>query len=319
MFRARTWGFARYFPIFGLLSIPSLAAPTLTRTSAAGAAPLLMDVTAGSTFFAGYLAHFQIATDSGFSTITQNITQIVTADDFARQNLTLKGFVTPSGLYYARVRFERDDGSVSAWSNVITDTILATTMKLDPANKNASITLATGNLIFTGAAQNANMLARSTIVMPAGGNYYAEMTYTTRDATNTGTDRGIGIGVCNAAASMTDFSMPGSGNSNGGGMQPAGSYIYPSTVNHIVTQVAGDIYMIAVSVPATLTNPGKVWIGQNGTWVGGGNPATNTGGEAITLAQWYLFCGATKVDTGTFNPGSSAFTYTKPSGFTAMP
>lgn len=83
------------------------------------------------------------------------------------------------------------------------------------------------------------------------------------------------------------------------------------------TYTTGDTLMFAVD----FTNA-KVWMGKNGTW--NGTPDTNTGGISISgmgavFPAFYAYDFTTgSPDVVTANFGSSAFTYTVPTGFTGL-
>lgn len=110
-----------------VIPVISLAAPVLTRTSSAGAVPVTWDATNA---VADLFARLQAATDSGFGTITQDLEVLITADNMGRTDLLFPDFVQPSGTYYLRMRYERDDGVNSDWSNTLTDTIVSATAVL---------------------------------------------------------------------------------------------------------------------------------------------------------------------------------------------
>lgn len=109
-----------------------ITAPTLARTSTAGASPLTMSATFDATAEAGDFIHLQVDNNSDFSSPEQDLTQIIDGSSWTAGDMTLTGFITPTSnvQYWARCRVERDDGSFSAWSNVITDTILSSTAAL---------------------------------------------------------------------------------------------------------------------------------------------------------------------------------------------
>jgi hypothetical protein len=154
-------------------------------------------------------------------------------------------------------------------------------------------------------------MVRSTI--PFTGKRYAELTVNSL----------LGVfspmmGVCNLAASLTGSdqnNIPGNGNTNGGGSISSGG-IYPSGTYAAHGGLApGDVLMLAVDEPNDL-----IWMGKNGTWATTTNPATGTNGQSVgALAEYYLWVALARADNVTVNTGGSAFAYTPPSGFTAMP
>jgi hypothetical protein len=300
------------------LSTTVISTPTLTLQSASGAAPIVLRLGLNSDHYEGQWIHLQLSEGADYSgALLDDYYDLITADDIARESKTLDGtFVQPTGFYRARVRIETnpDDATVntvSAWSTPdVTDTVTATTTTLDPAQKNASLTLSNGNLTATGLNQGAPMLARTTAQLSAGDKAYLEIHY---DSAASG--GGMCFGVCNSSASMTNFSFPGSGNSNGGGFQQNG--LYPGGIYYGVDEVAGDTYMLAVSrVDAAMA---KFWVGRNGSWKAGEDPATDTGGLSVTISQCYGFAGVKRAEAVTVNFGASAFAYTPPTGFSQWP
>lgn len=119
----------------------ALTAPALTRTSSAGAVPVTWDATNA---VADYFARLQVDGNSDFSSPEQDYTVLITGANMGDTDLLFPDFVQPSGTYYLRMRYERDDGVVSAWSNTLTDTIIAATTVLtssDGVNKNQYATV----------------------------------------------------------------------------------------------------------------------------------------------------------------------------------
>lgn len=118
-----------------------IAAPALAQTSSAGASPFTWDETLGATVYAGYNRRLQVATDSGFSSVTEDLTKQITESEMAGNpadwSLAATNIPPPydtathlatqftswSGVAYMRERVERDDGLNSPWSNTISDTI----------------------------------------------------------------------------------------------------------------------------------------------------------------------------------------------------
>lgn len=194
----------------------------------------------------------------------------------------------------------------------ITTASAGNTMVLNSADKAAALALGGDNLTVSMASDlQAARLVRSTI--PFTGKRYAELTINS--------EQGVFhpmFGVCNATAALSgagEQSIPGNGNSDGGGFGAYGS-IFPNQnyYPHSGT-VAGDVLMLAIDEPN-----GLIWGGKNGVWASTTNPATGTNGESVgALAAFYLWVGLSRIDNVTLNTGGSAFAYTPPSGFTAMP
>lgn len=128
---------------FDLLA--GLATPTLTNSSALGATPLVLQWS-DTDDVVGCYGQLQIASDSGFSTITQNLVFFIDGSSWANLDETI-GLISPSGPYWARIRACRDNDSgvttvtgtdpqgnavsftadVSAWSPTFSDTITVVT------------------------------------------------------------------------------------------------------------------------------------------------------------------------------------------------
>lgn len=92
-----------------------------------------------------------------------------------------------------------------------------------------------------------------------------------------------------------------------------------STITQYGTRTTGAV-TAQIAFDAT---SGKIWIGVNNTWLGGGNPSTGTTPtySGIASAVWYfgMFIGNTSgANNCSINFGQRPFTYTPPSGFKAL-
>ena len=174
----------------------------------------------------------------------------------------------------------------------------------DPSNKAASITLSNSNRTATqtsGAWASAKGLTSYAIT---SGKKYMELTFTGSTSDN------IIFGYGNASALTSNYC--------GSDVNGWGYYAYTgwvinggSPVNFFATFTTGDVMMVAID--ATL---GRIWFGKNGSWLSG-NPATNTSPAATGLTGSLVPMISGQVAwSGTANFGSTAFTYTPPSGFT---
>lgn len=90
-----------------------------------------------------------------------------------------------------------------------------------------------------------------------------------------------------------------------------------ATVNAVKAWSSNSVMCLAYDAPG-----GKLWIGDNGTWIGGGNPATgaNPTISGIPAGTWHLFCAADNNNATqrlSLNAGASAFAYAVPAGFRA--
>lgn len=102
-----------------------LTAPTLTLTSDTGRVPVTWDTSLGADIFAGDVYRLQVASDSGFSSIGQDIEHDIVGgeleEDIVEFDLSGDGYSEPTlGTHYYRARYQRDDGSYSSWSSTMT-------------------------------------------------------------------------------------------------------------------------------------------------------------------------------------------------------
>lgn len=92
-----------------------------------------------------------------------------------------------------------------------------------------------------------------------------------------------------------------------------------STITQYGTRVTGAV---TAQIAFDATN-GKIWIGVNNTWLGGGNPSTGTTPtySGIAAANWYfaMFIGNTSgANNCSVNLGQQPWSYTPPTGFNAL-
>lgn len=92
-----------------------------------------------------------------------------------------------------------------------------------------------------------------------------------------------------------------------------------STITQYGTRATGAV---TAQIAFDATN-GKIWIGVNNTWLGGGNPSTGATPtySGIAAANWYfaMFIGNTSgANNCSVNLGQQPFTYTAPTGFVAL-
>lgn len=177
----------------------------------------------------------------------------------------------------------------------------------NPSDKGASITLSGGNLTATsGSSWNT---VRST-GSKSSGKWYWEITI--NDASYNM------VGVATASASLSNYS--GSDNYGlglgvgdlGGWWKTAGS-IFTSQNKTAPNGAVGCKACIALDL-----DNGKIWFGINGTWADSGNPSAGTG-ECFTFTPTTLYpTYSPQTSNATANFGSSAFSYTVPTGFTGI-
>jgi hypothetical protein len=191
----------------------------------------------------------------------------------------------------------------------LTSATVANYCVLNPLDRGA-IDLSAGNLTFQRTSSTADWEhSRSTIQLPSSSKWYWECRF------NSGTNDGIFNGVTTAAANLTSDFAPGTYagfygySSFGGGVLNNNS---SSTLGSSLSN--GDVIMIAVDTTNT-----NLWIGVNGTWLGSGNPATNTNASIGSIpAGVFPTCGSRSTGNGSVNFGQQPFVYTPPTNFVAI-
>jgi surface protein len=176
----------------------------------------------------------------------------------------------------------------------------------NPSDKDAAITLSNGDLTDEISGGWRSVRAQ---YPKSSGKYYWETTFNYNvDGLNT-----TGIGAANSSAALTSYVGAGA---NGWEWHPQSANKTHNSVGTtwtISTPTDGDIVMVALDI-----DNGKIWVGVNGTWPYSGNPATGANEmyqdndmmtDMMPSHSWY------EGGTCTTNFGATAFTYTKPSGF----
>jgi hypothetical protein len=199
----------------------------------------------------------------------------------------------------------------SSWNYTIPNTTL------NPADKEAHISLSGGNLTALGTAGWTGSVR--VVDGQSTGKYYWECTFNASAA-------GSGVGAnISALAIATIFS--GAGTGQAGVVQNGSVYVDGSTtitVGGVGSQTisfgtitSGTVICVAIDVPNKL-----IWwrLGAAGNWNNNAsrNPATGAGGVSIpNISTAYPSLSFGGADTIIANFGSSAFTGAVPSGFTA--
>ena len=170
--------------------------------------------------------------------------------------------------------------------------------------------LSNGNLTWTTNTSAGQNTVRSSQYFPTTGKWYAEFTVT---QLNIGS--GVGYGLVGAETP--------NGNRFLWWVYSSPFYqIYNGTTYATVPTIAtGDVIMVAVDM-----NAGRLWFGQNGTWLLSGNPSNGTAMSTDCTfttnsnnVRWFV-----DGRTGSANNiidcnfGQRAFAYTPPSGFLAL-
>lgn len=191
--------------------------------------------------------------------------------------------------------------------------LVQTATKWNAADKTSGWSLSNGGLTIaetTNTYEGIRSVAGKT-----SGKWYWELLINSPNDGN-GTDAYPGIRRSDTAIGTT----PGSGNdallrtangtlfASGGPTAGTGGVSYPR----------GSLMMIALDLDS-----GKLWFGKNGTWNNSGDPAAGTNATFTTIpaGTWHAYCGTDNnapKNIVTANFGSLPFTYTPPSGFSAL-
>lgn len=208
-----------------------------------------------------------------------------------------------------------NDSLVDSPTNYGSDTGVGGTVRgnyctLNPLDKTASSDPSDGNLKWNNVA-SAWRGIRSTIAIPAGFNTYFEITVSAASNNQS-------FGICSSAASLTSSGL-GNGDANAWSINPPNTGTSATKYNNTSGSVtlpfsvsSSDIFMFAIQ---RTTN--KIWVGQNGTWVG----TIGISGEIYSNlpSTGDLFAAIVTYNEQPYiNFGQRPFAYTAPSGFKAL-
>lgn len=181
---------------------------------------------------------------------------------------------------------------------------------LSPLDHTASSDASEGNLKWNHGV-SARRGIRSTQAIPTSFDAYFEVTVAS--ATNNQS-----FGICASTCSLTSAGL-GNGDANGWGFLPPNSGTTATKYNNTSGSVtlpysvtSGDVFMFAVQ-----RSTNKLWVGQNGTWVG----SVGVSGEMYSnLPSTGNLFAAIVTDNvqPVINFGQRPFTYTPPTGFLAL-
>jgi hypothetical protein len=219
-------------------AIIAASGPTVTNSSALGAAPLILSAS-DTGYDAGARVQWEFAAsltpaknvDGSYTTPSQSGVTFIDGDSWARMDLAL-GFATPSGPYsfHFRVLIDNENGlttvvdqfgqsgtyDAQTWSNDFADTISASSAVWSSAtgvNKSQYLTPSNGNLTLTmNNSVNAACGCRATI-SPTGKRYFE----TTIVSHGTETGGSILIGITDDTTALGAAVFPRPGGSGGGG------------------------------------------------------------------------------------------------------
>jgi hypothetical protein len=326
----------------------ALSSTNATLTSAAGADPQV-DLTFGSDIFPGFYLRIQRSSNGvqdgsgNYTAQTLNIIHAVTETERAAQaipnaNLTPDGYVSPTGAYWQRYRWEREDGAFGPWSEVsgtVTVSVNQFTVTTG-VDKSAYLNVQANHLsIILNNNVGSEIMARATTAM--SGKTHAEYTV---DGWYTGTTNGLLCGVTDAGASTSFATF---GNRPGASSHPGASYRLPKNATALDVLANGGSTSPALGVTAAVgdkiitetdpsTNTVKVYYwdasanGGLGALVNSGNPLATTILTGVYIpAAYYGFAGGyegtpgtpttANSDSMTANYGSSTFSMTPTTGY----
>jgi hypothetical protein len=185
---------------------------------------------------------------------------------------------------------------------------------LNPADKDASLNLTNGNLTAKNANATAVWRAVRSTQGKSSGRWYAEV----RNSVNASSS--LSVGIATSAASLANYIGSGA---TGWGIFANDSTSPPRVFNNAASQSATGLVPLAagqVAMVAVDCHLGKVWLGCNGVWALGGDPAAGlnptfsfTPGTAVFLAL-ALFGGTQEAIA---NFGATAFAHQVPQTFNA--
>jgi hypothetical protein len=297
----------------------SFTKPVLTRTTSSGTLPMGFQIVLPSTVLAGDNIHLQVASDSTFAdaAILQDVYHTLSEPDLQAPftpdwtDATPQGLTAPGATDYLRVWVEAVTPQgrviVSPVSDPISPTDAMVPVMLNASDKTAGMALSNGNLTgtITGGFQSARANRGSSTQK-----FYFEAR---QDFASGSSLVGVGdatvsfanwIGASDSRGAMVrnDSEVMANGAESGGGFMWG----------------AGNIIGVACDPVNKL-----VWWAKDGIWQMGGNPAAGTGGKSASGATGQLipaFQGNYGSNEAmTFNFGASAFAYTPPAGFGAIP
>ena len=187
----------------------------------------------------------------------------------------------------------------------------------NPSLKGSNLTLSAGNLNNNGAT-TAYAGVLGTFAMSSGKWYFEGVINTLTSTYNTG----LGLGNINTtlagrgAASDTNFCYLDATDNAGATNYSIYGNNNTYTAASLGGSAVGDVIMVAYDA-----GTGKFWLGAKGTWYNSGNPAagTNPTGTFSTASNPFFAYGLSYASSGiSVNFGQRAFTYSVPSGFSAL-
>lgn len=321
---------------------PAITAPTLTLTSATGATPE-WDTAIGADTFAGYYLHIEASAtgtkngDGSYTTPTQNILHQITnpdlVDGISHSELVADGWVDPSGTWFLECRVEREDGTVSPWSNQLTGTVTSSVATLETVTGTGKIQYiaVTGSPALTGT-MNANVGAPCLVrteTAPLSSKFHFEVTILGL-SDRTGVTGSVAAGCSDSATNLNSgFPVPGVGVPGFGFWVTRGSTVTRLQVNGAsgtsgaslnAVPAIGDIMSFDVntgaSPPTVLI---RYWRAADSSIVTVANLSLTsqvpTNYRADAGGYYNNFAGGVSGDSFKTNFGATAFTVTPSAGY----
>jgi hypothetical protein len=322
---------------FGTSNNPSLNADLGINQAALHA--IARDVSGGPTFFDGHLTHVHLIDGQALTPSSFGKTDAVTGEWVPIQ---YSGTYGTNGFRLAfedaasttTIGYDTSGNSnnfttsgISVTSGVTFDQSLDTpTLNFpvwSPIDK-GTVTVSEGN---TAAVPAADVHAiRATMAIPSSGKWYWEIAVSALGyGTGIGIADNVSVNTTGPSSAATRTYQFGSwfNSFNGGVVQYGTSQAVLAGTNWTAASqpAANDIIMVAVDM-----DNGSMWVGKNGTWFnssGTANPATNTDPRwtSLTGTTWFPYMagyGTASPVTCRANFGQRAFSYTPPTGFSAL-
>ncbi len=178
---------------------------------------------------------------------------------------------------------------------------LAAGVTWNPAAKSAGAVLSNGNHTLTGDGGGDWESARGTTGLNSGKHYFDA-----RIAVIGGAGGGPGIGIADAAASLTTYLGQ---DVHSAGYFANGYYGTSNSYASAATLTVNDVFGVAVDIGAA-----KVWFAKNNVWHNG-DPAAGTGGTSIAGIGATIYPFGQSDGSGSLTAGAN---YAPPSGFSAV-